>query len=254
MITLRRILFVLAGGIAVAASAQDAAMPGGSKKLVVEFNQPFLRWVGSEEPAVLKDPAFQKDLATFAAEFREKVTGAFAKSGRFQVVKAPAPSAKAKSGDDPEYDFRVRVGFEQSAVKSEAVIELSSAKNEATPDTLRVVQPELPPKDPTVKDEWARRIVQRVADRIYPARVIAISAGKVTFSRGEGSGVEVGQIWEVVGLAEETKDPETGAVLPREQVVVGRVRVVLSSKVSSVADILENKGIQRGAVLKPSKK
>lgn len=98
--------------------------------------------------------------------------------------------------------------------------------------------------------ELAEKTAQHVADVIYPARVVAKTDKTVTISRGEGSGIASGQLWEVFALGEEMKDPDTGASLGREELSVGKVRVTRVTAKTSQAMVLEDTGIERNAVVR----
>lgn len=101
--------------------------------------------------------------------------------------------------------------------------------------------------------ETAERIANRVADVIFPARVLAKRDNEVTINRGEGAGVAVGQVWNVFALGEELIDPDTKESLGREEIYVGKVRVVSLTPKTCKAEILEDRGIDKGAVLRPAK-
>jgi len=99
----------------------------------------------------------------------------------------------------------------------------------------------------------AEQTAQHVTDVIYPARIIAKTDKIVTISRGEGTGVAAGQLWEVFALGAEMKDPDTGASLGREELSVGKVRITRVTPKTSQATITEDTGIDNGAVVRPVK-
>ena len=96
----------------------------------------------------------------------------------------------------------------------------------------------------------ADTVAARVADVIYPARIVSKIDRQVTISRGEGSGVAVGQVWEVFALGEEMLDPDTGASLGREELKVGQVRISRVNPKTSQAEIVSDSGIDKGALLR----
>jgi curli biogenesis system outer membrane secretion channel CsgG len=98
--------------------------------------------------------------------------------------------------------------------------------------------------------DMAEKVAVRVADVIFPARVISKLDKQVTINRGEGSGVAVGQLWNVFAQGQELVDPDTGAVLGREEMQVGKVRVTQVNPKTSLAEIVEDKGIDKLAVLR----
>jgi hypothetical protein len=97
--------------------------------------------------------------------------------------------------------------------------------------------------------EMAQKIAVRAADVVSPARVIGKRDKIVTINRNDQSGIEVGQIWEVYMLGDELVDPDTGEK-SREEVLVGKVKVTRVTPQNSQAEIVEDTGIDRGAVVR----
>ncbi len=97
----------------------------------------------------------------------------------------------------------------------------------------------------------AEKVSQRVADVAFPAKILAKTGKIVTINRGDGTGIAVGQLWEVFALGEELKDPDTGASLGREEVSVGKVRIQRVTPRTAQAEVSgEDLGIDRGAVVR----
>jgi len=140
--------------------------------------------------------------------------------------------------------------------KTNAVIETANidvsevapeeARGATTGDTRDALLRELTKK-------LAEQTAQHVTDVIYPARIIAKTDKIVTISRGEGTGVAAGQLWEVFALGAEMKDPDTGASLGREELSVGKVRITRVTPKTSQATITEDTGVDNGAVVRPVK-
>jgi hypothetical protein len=103
-----------------------------------------------------------------------------------------------------------------------------------------------------VSTAGAEMVANRVADVIYPPRIVSKIDKQVTISRGEGTGVLVGQIWDVFALGAEMTDPDTGASLGREELKVGQVRISRVNPKTSQADILSDTGVDKGALLRPA--
>ena len=107
--------------------------------------------------------------------------------------------------------------------------------------------------DALLKDavqETAAKVATRVADVVFPVRVLAKRDKQITVNRGEGAGVEVGQVWNVYEQREELIDPDTKESLGREEVAVGKARITSVTPKTSTAEILEDTGINKGAVLR----
>ena len=98
--------------------------------------------------------------------------------------------------------------------------------------------------------ESATKVAVHVADVIFPVRVLAKRDKSLTINRGEGTGVEVGQVWNVFAQGEELIDPDTKESLGREEVAVGKARITGVAPKTSTAEILEDTGIDKGAVLR----
>jgi hypothetical protein len=100
--------------------------------------------------------------------------------------------------------------------------------------------------------EAAEQIATRVADLVFPIRVLTKRDTQITLNRGDGGGVEVGQLFNVFALGEPLIDPDTQEMLGREEVRVGKVRIVSVQPRFSTAEILEDLGITKGTVLRPA--
>lgn len=97
--------------------------------------------------------------------------------------------------------------------------------------------------------DMAQKIAGRAADVISPARIIGKRDKTVTVNRNDQSGIKVGQIWEAFILGDEMVDPDTGDK-SFEEVLVGTVKVTRVTPQNSQAQIVEDTGIDRGAVLR----
>lgn len=98
----------------------------------------------------------------------------------------------------------------------------------------------------------SEQIATRVADLVFPVRVLVKRDTQITINRGDGAGVSVGQLFNVFAQGEELVDPDTGEVLGREEILVGKARIVSVQPKFSTAEILEDVGITKGAVLRPA--
>lgn len=99
----------------------------------------------------------------------------------------------------------------------------------------------------------AEKIANRIVDVVYPAKVLIKRDSIVTINRGEGGGVAVGDVFNAFAQGEELKDPDTGEVLGREEVKVGKVKITQVNPKTSQAEVLEDAGIDKGAVLRKAK-
>jgi curli biogenesis system outer membrane secretion channel CsgG len=99
----------------------------------------------------------------------------------------------------------------------------------------------------------AEKIANKLVDVIFPAKVLIKRDNLVTINRGEGGGVAEGDLFNVFALGEELKDPDTGEVLGREEVKMGKVKITQVNPKTSLAEILEDTGIDKGGVLRRAK-
>lgn len=101
-----------------------------------------------------------------------------------------------------------------------------------------------------VSRDMAQKIANHVADVIFPAKVLVKRDNEVTINRGEGGGVAVGDTFNVFALGQELIDPDTKEFLGREEAKVGRVKITQVNPKTSTAQILEDTGIDKGAILR----
>jgi len=101
-----------------------------------------------------------------------------------------------------------------------------------------------------VARDLAEKIANHFADVIFPAKVVIRRDKEVTINRGEGGGVTVGDTFNAYSLGQELIDPDTKESLGREEVKVGRVKITQVNPKTSLADILDDTGIDAGAILR----
>src|SRR5208283_5012514 len=103
-----------------------------------------------------------------------------------------------------------------------------------------------------VSRDLAQKIANRIADVVFPAKVLLKRDKDITINRGEGGGVSVGDTFNVFALGEEMIDPDTKESLGREEVKVGKVKITQVNPKTSTAEILDDTGIDKGAILRKS--
>jgi curli biogenesis system outer membrane secretion channel CsgG len=137
---------------------------------------------------------------------------------------------------------------------------LESANFQTGNDEFKQIQEErsYTVKDGELSDEMmvavsramAQKIANRIADVIFPAKVLLKRDKEVTINRGEGGGVAVGDTFNVFALGEELIDPDTKESLGRDEVKVGSVKITQVNPKTSTAVILDDTGIDKGAILR----
>jgi len=96
----------------------------------------------------------------------------------------------------------------------------------------------------------AQKIATHFAEVIFPAKVLTRRDKEVTLNRGEGGGVAVGDKFNVFALGQELIDPDTKESLGREEVKVGTIKITQVNPKTSTAEILDDAGIDKGAILR----
>ena len=137
---------------------------------------------------------------------------------------------------------------------------LESANFQTGNDAFKQIQEErnYSVKDGELSDEMmvavsrnlAEKIANHVADVIFPAKVLLKRDKEITINRGEGGGLVVGDTFNVFALGEELIDPDTKESLGREEAKVGKVKITQVNPKTSTAQVLEDTGIDKGAILR----
>ena len=101
-----------------------------------------------------------------------------------------------------------------------------------------------------VARSMAERIANHVVDVIFPAKVLIKNDNEVTINRGDGAGVAVGDVFNVFALGQELIDPDTKESLGHQEAKVGQVKISEVDPKFSKAQILQDTGIDKGAILR----
>lgn len=98
--------------------------------------------------------------------------------------------------------------------------------------------------------DLAEKIATRVTDVVYPAKVLTKRDKQIMINRGDGTGIAVDQVWNVYAVGEELIDPDTKESLGREEVLVGKVKIVNVTAKTSSGELLEDRGVAPGSVVR----
>ena len=104
----------------------------------------------------------------------------------------------------------------------------------------------------TVTRTFAAEAANGIMNRLSPAKVVGYSLGNISFNRGEGTGVEVGQYWQVFHAGEAMIDPDTGENLGAEEIPIGWARVTRVLPRIANAQAIQDFGINRGDIMRPA--
>lgn len=99
-----------------------------------------------------------------------------------------------------------------------------------------------------VTKEFAIEAANEILNRLAPAKIIALTMGVATVNRGEGTGIEVGQFWELFFPGEEMIDPDTGESLGAEEIPVGWAKVLSIQPKFSRMQVIQDFGVDRGTI------
>lgn len=101
------------------------------------------------------------------------------------------------------------------------------------------------------------QLVYSVMDGTYPVKVVSFKDGIVWLNRGQ-DGMKKDDVFRVVILGEELRDPDTNAVLGHEETEIARVQVIETQAKMSKAKVIswksETKEIEKGTICKRIKK
>jgi TolB-like protein len=77
-----------------------------------------------------------------------------------------------------------------------------------------------------VERELCAQLVKKVIDTIYPLKILKVnSSGMVFVNRGEGGGINEGDVYDVFQPGEAMIDPDTGEDLGTDETKIGRIRI-----------------------------
>lgn len=107
-----------------------------------------------------------------------------------------------------------------------------------------------------ISENASRSIVQTILNAIFPLRIETVRGRNVYIGQG-GKGIRVGQEYKLVQLGREITDTYTDENIGREEIVVGRVKIISVQSKQSVARILKSTidvvaaTAQRALILRP---
>ena len=102
----------------------------------------------------------------------------------------------------------------------------------------------------TIAREMASKIANRVIDVIFPPKVLSRRDKQITINRGDGTDIAVGQTWNVYAVGEDLIDPDTNENLGKEEALVGKIKITGVLPKTSTAEVLEDFGIDKSAILR----
>jgi hypothetical protein len=80
-----------------------------------------------------------------------------------------------------------------------------------------------------------KKSVYAIGDRVFPLLVMQFQNNQIYLNRGEGTGIEVGDVKEVFSVGEDLMDPTTGKSVGNTEDSLGKIRIIRVSPKFSVA-------------------
>ncbi len=100
--------------------------------------------------------------------------------------------------------------------------------------------------------EMARKlsdeIVQKISDAVFPARIVGIMGSTASINRGEGTGIKVGDAYEIFAQGRDMIDPDTGEKLGAMEASTGKLRITLVAPKFSTGKLIVNDGVELGQI------
>jgi hypothetical protein len=87
-----------------------------------------------------------------------------------------------------------------------------------------------------VATEAGRRVGNSIVGAIYPIEVVQTNGKSIFVNRGQGTGIQVGDVYEVYAVGETMKDPRTGIDLGGEETLLGEIVIRRIAEKFSVAE------------------
>ncbi len=103
----------------------------------------------------------------------------------------------------------------------------------------------------------AEELAHRIVDAIYPIKVVSADDQSIYINRGSGTGIKEGDIFVVMVLGKDLRDPDTGEVLGQEWNKVATIKITTVDKKLSKATVeqwhVEKKAIPAGSIVQRAK-
>jgi curli biogenesis system outer membrane secretion channel CsgG len=81
-----------------------------------------------------------------------------------------------------------------------------------------------------------------ILEGIYPVKIASVQGDSLVINRGEGTGINVGGLYEVYAQGEAVKDPDTGDIIGSDETKVGLIEITSVQQKFSKAKIVKSEG------------
>lgn len=81
-----------------------------------------------------------------------------------------------------------------------------------------------------------------ILEGVYPVKIASVQGDDLVINRGEGTGINVGGLYEVYAQGEPVKDPDTGDIIGSDETKVGLIEITSVQQKFSKAKVLKSEG------------
>ena len=92
--------------------------------------------------------------------------------------------------------------------------------------------------------QTAEKAALRVADVLFPAKVMLVDGTTLTINRGEDLGLKVDDVWDLYGPAKEVADPDTGKLTKIKGKKIGSVKITTVDAETSQGELVGAAGVE----------
>ncbi|GHC01477.1 CsgG/HfaB family protein [Cerasicoccus arenae] len=96
----------------------------------------------------------------------------------------------------------------------------------------------------------AEQIATNLTNDLYPAKVVAKSGKQITINQGSANGLTFDNSLVVYAVGAPMTDPDTGAALGQEEILLGYADLVRIDERTSIAMLKEDNGVERGHIVR----
>ena len=146
------------------------------------------------------------------------------------TIKLLIPQKGAQSGEI-KYQTTRETALKSTANACKNITTIDDAA--ATVEAWRVMSRDL-----------AQKITNAAVGYIFPVLVMQMRGDDIFVNRGEGGGINVGEVYQIYSVGEELIDPTTNESLGSEEMLLGEVKITRVNPKFSIAQTVEGKPLK----------
>lgn len=94
-----------------------------------------------------------------------------------------------------------------------------------------------------------------ILEGVYPVKIASVQGDELVINRGEGTGINVGGLYEIYAQGEAVKDPDTGDIIGSDETKVGLIEITSVQQKFSKAKVIKSQGaVTVGAICRQVEK